>query len=135
MIRRRKFLVNKPVQLRYLFIVVVPLIILLSGLYYLMYYSVFNQILIPEAIVATLLPAMRNVNIVLLIAIPLALLLIIRLALIYSNRVVGPLPRLEKDLDKFIAGDNWVRLKVRDNDELSSFVNKVNILFEKVKAR
>ena len=52
--------------------------------------------------------------------------------LVYSNRVVGPIRRVEKELDKAIAGDFSVRVKARDKDELYGFIDKVNTLLEKV---
>ena len=131
-IRRRKYLVNKPMQLKYMSLVAIPLLMLLAGLYYLIYYAVFNEMLIPEAVVATLLPAMKKVNIILLISAPVILVLILRRALIYSNRIVGPLPRIEREIDKVLAGDYTVRIKARDNDELNEFINKVNLLVEKI---
>lgn len=130
--KRHIYLVNKAVQLRYMALVVAPLILFLMGLYYLMYYSVFSEMLIPEAIVATLLPAMRKVNIVLLVALPVTLWFVTRKALIYSNRIVGPLPRLEREIDRALQGDAHIRLKVRDKDDLRSFINKVNLLLEKL---
>ena len=131
-LRRKKYLVDKGMQFRYMALVVLPLAILLLALYYLIYYSVFKQILIPEALSLTLLPAMRNVNLVLVFAMPVALFFILRSALIYSNRVIGPIPRLERELDKVIAGDYSRRLKTRDKDELGAFVQKINLLLEKV---
>lgn len=129
---RKRFLVDRKMQFRYMALVVVPLVALMAGLYYLMYYSVFNQMLIPEAIISTLLPAMRKVNITVAIAVPVLLYLIVRAALVYSNRIIGPIPRLEKELDRAIAGDFSVRLKARDKDELNVFVNKINLLLEKI---
>lgn len=131
-LKRRKYLVSKPMQFRYMSLVAIPLVLLLAGLYYLMYYSVFSHMLIPEAIVVTLLPAMRAVNIILAVSLPVVLFLLLRIALIYSNRIIGPIPRLEKELDKFIAGDYSVRIKARDNDELREFIGKINHLLEKV---
>jgi len=113
-------------------LIAVPLVTLLAGLYYLIYYSVFNQMLIPEAITATLLPAMRKVNIVVVFAVPALLFIILRMALVYSNRIVGPLPRLEREIDKVLAGDHSVRLKARDKDELNTFIKKINLLLEKI---
>jgi methyl-accepting chemotaxis protein len=113
-------------------LVLLPLVALSALLYYLIYYSVFSQMMIPEAIVATLLPAMKNVNIIIAFASPIILYAILRTALIYSNRIVGPLPRLERELDRIISGDASVRMKVRDNDELNSFVNKLNIVLERL---
>lgn len=132
MIKRKRYLVNKPVQFRYMSLVAVPLVILSAAIYYLIYYSVFSELLIPEAIASALLPAMKKVNLVLAIAFPIALFVIIRRALIYSNRIIGPIPRLERELDKALAGDFSIRIKTRDKDELSSFVNKVNMLLERV---
>lgn len=132
-IKRRKYFVNKVVQLRYMGLVAIPLIVLLAALYYLMYYSVFSEMLIPEAIAATLLPAMKKVNIVVVISAPVLFFFILRMALIYSNRIIGPIPRIERRLNKAIAaGDYSIRLKTRNNDELSSLINKINILLEKI---
>ena len=129
---RRRYLVDRPVQFRYMGLVVIPLIFLSAALYYLIYYSVFNQMLIPEAIVMTLLPAMKKVNIVTMITAPIILYLILRITLIYSNRLVGPIPRIERELDKVIAGDYSIRIKARDKDELNRFINKINLLLEKI---
>ena len=131
-IKRHKYLVNKIFQLRYMGLVVIPLIILLTALYYLIYYSVFTEMLIPEAIVVTLLPAMKKVNLILLATVPIFLFLILKTALIYSNRIIGPVRRLERELDRVIEGDYSVRLKTRHKDELRAFVNKINMLLEKV---
>lgn len=131
--KRRRYLVDKPFQYRYMSLVAIPLVFLLAGLYYLIYYSVFRQMLIPEAIAVTLLPAMKKVNIVVAFVLPAILFLIVRASLIYSNRIIGPIPRIEKELDKAIAGDYSIRLKARDKDELNDFITKINLLLEKIK--
>ena len=128
--RRSKYLVNKTVQFRYMRLVAIPLVLLLAGLYFFIYYSVFRQMLIPEAVATTLLPAMRKVNIGLLFTLPVVFVLILRAALIYSNRIVGPIPRLERELDKVIGGDYSVRIRVRNNDELRNLIAKINTLLE-----
>ncbi len=130
--KRKHYLVDKKVQFKYVGLVAVPLVALMAALYYLIYYSVFAQILIPEALATTLLPAMKKVNFVLLIAVPLALYFIGRAALVYSNRIIGPIPRLGKEIDKALAGDYSVRFKTRDNDELKPFVDKMNALMERM---
>jgi len=111
--------------------VVVPLILISAALYYLIYYCVLNQMLIPEAVAVTLLPAMKKANSILVFVVPILLFLILRASLIYSNRIIGPIPRLEKELDKFIAGDRSVRISSRKKDELRSFISKVNAVLEK----
>ncbi len=130
--RRRRYLVNKGVQFRYMRLVIIPLILLLAALYCFIYYAVFTQILIPEAVAVTLVPAMEKVNIGLLLTAPVLLFFIIRATLVYSNRIVGPIPRLEKEIDRVIAGDYSVRIKTRNSDELKGFVDKINTLLETV---
>ncbi len=131
-IRKRRYLVKKDMQLRYMALVAIALIIALAGLYYLMYYAVLSQILIPEGVIAMLLPAMKKVNIVVAISLPVILFIILRVALIYSNRIIGPVPRIEREIDKVLAGDYSLRLKVRDKDELNHFVKKINMLLEEI---
>jgi len=132
MIKRHTYLVDKAMQFRYMALVFSPLVILLGALYYLIYYAVFTQMLIPEAVSVTLLPAMKKVNLAVAISAPVVTFLLFRAALIYSNRIIGPIPRLERELDKVISGDYSVRLMARDKDELRSFVNKINQLIEKI---
>lgn len=129
--KRRKYLINKVFQLRYMGMTVIPLFVLLLAMYYLIYFCVLNQMLIPEAVVVTLLPAMKKVNIAIAIAGPVLFLIILRMLLIYSNRIIGPVPRLERELDKFIAGDHSVRITARQQDELKTFIEKVNQVLEK----
>ena len=58
---------------------------------------------------------MKKVNIVIGVALPIFLLILLRTILIYSNRIIGPLARLEKQLDKAIkldiAGDRRGAMK------------------------
>ena len=131
-IKRRKYLVNRIFQFRHIGLVMIPLIVLLASLYCLIYYAVFREILIPEVVVATLLPAMKNVNIAIAATAPVLLFFILRAVLIYSNRIIGPICRVERELDKAIAGDYSVRVKARDKDVLYGFIDKINTLLEKI---
>lgn len=135
MLKRHKLLVKKEMQFRYLGLVIGPSVAFLIGLYWLIYYCLMNQIVIPEALATTLLPAMKKVNVVLAVSLPVLLFLILRRALIYSNRIIGPIPRLEKKLDEFIAGNYSIRLSTRQDDELKTFVEKINLALEKAEGR
>lgn len=55
--------------------------------------------------------------------------LLITLAVLL-HRTLGPIPRLEKTLDKVIQGDYSLRLGIRKKDIIHSFVQKVNALIE-----
>lgn len=130
--KRRRYFVNNTFQYRYIAVVIVPLIILMAGLYYIMYYSMFTHMLIPEAVTATLLPAMKKVNFVLLATLPVTLFLIIRAALVDSNRVVGPVSRLERELDMILAGDRSVRLNIRAKDDLKPIIDRMNRVLDTI---
>jgi len=130
--KRRRYFVNNTFQCRYIAVVIVPLIILMAGLYYIMYYSMFTHMLIPEAATATLLPAMKKVNFVLLVTLPVTLFLIIRAALVDSNRVVGPVSRLERELDMILAGDRSVRLNIRAKDDLKPIIDRMNRVLDTI---
>jgi len=132
MIRRKRYFVDKNTQMPYLGLVTVPLAVLLTAVYYAIYYAVMNQLVIPEAIASALLPAMKKVNSIMIFVLPVCFYLIVRAALIYSNKIVGPVPRIERELDRAIAGDYSVRLKTRDNDALAPMIGKVNVLLEKM---
>jgi methyl-accepting chemotaxis protein len=55
------------------------------------------------------------------------------------HRSLGPLPRLERILDKIIQGDYTLRLSIRKRDIIHSFIDKVNsviaLLEEKSKSK
>ena len=46
--------------------------------------------------------------------------------LIFSNRIAGPLYRLEKTLDKFLQGEDVDVIRLRENDELKELASKIN---------
>ena len=46
--------------------------------------------------------------------------------LIFSNRIAGPIYRLERTLDKFLAGENIEPIRLRKKDELKDLISKVN---------
>lgn len=55
------------------------------------------------------------------------------------HRSLGPIPRLERILDKIIQGDYTLRLSIRKRDIIHSFIGKVNsviaLLEEKSKSK
>lgn len=55
------------------------------------------------------------------------------------HRSIGPIPRLERTLDKIIEGDYSLRLSIRKNDIIHSFIDKANkviaLLEEKSKSK
>ena len=130
--RRRKKLLGTPLQKKLLFLIfasaVIPATIVAVCLYYLIFNLLANQLGIPESIAYNLIPVARRVNLVILISMPIALLIIWIAALRISHRIVGPLYRLEKELDAALSGKEHEPIKLRGKDEkvLHSLVEKIN---------
>ena len=89
---------------------------------------------IPEAIAGVLLPAFREVNAVLLIVAPVVLVVVLRAILVYSNKIAGPIYRLQRELDEVAKGDFNRRITFRKGDELTGVAEKLNSVLEKIKS-
>ena len=107
---------------------VVPVTIIAICLYYLIFNMLAWQLGIPEAIAYNLVPVARKVNLIILIALPIALFVIWFMALELSHRIAGPLYRLEKELNDRIEGNKSGPIQLREKDELRALADKINKL-------
>jgi methyl-accepting chemotaxis protein len=134
--RKAKF-INTPIQNKTLMLVfiaaVAPMAIVSICLYYLIFNMLAWQLGIPEIIAYNLVPVARKVNIILLISLPVVLFFIWLIALELSNRIAGPVYRLEKELDSRIDGKQTGPIKLRERDELKVLADKINKLMGKIR--
>jgi len=107
---------------------VVPTAIIAVCLYYLIFNMLAWQLGIPEAVAYNLVPVARKVNLIILIALPVALFIIWFMALELSHRIAGPLYRLEKELNERIEGKKSGPIQLREKDELKALADKINRL-------
>ena len=128
--KRRQYLLQSPIQKRYLLhsviMMIVPAAFVGACLYFLIFYLVSDQIMIPEAVVQTLKPVIVKLNYMLAFGIPSLLILLFISAIIVSHRLAGPIYRLEKDLDKIAEGDYGIRIHFRKKDRLDPLAEKIN---------
>ena len=112
---------------------VVPAAVVATCLYYLIFNIFASEVVIPEFIAYTLIPVSEQVNLILLICLPVALAIIWFMALTFSHRVSGPLYRLERELDDRIKGKRQGLIHLRKGDEtaIHSLVAKINKLIAK----
>ena len=126
-----------PVQAKYLLIVVLAMLTptLLVGfcLYHLVFYLLANQMVFPEAIMANLAPVVEQVNRLLTLLLPAVLLFFLWLALIISHRFGGPIDRLERELDRILAGDLEHPIFTRQSDDWRGVANRINALVNRLK--
>ncbi len=110
---------------------IIPAGIAVFVLYYIIFSLLEQQMATPEAITYHLIPVLQTVNLIILIAIPITLLIVLYLALVLSNRIMGPLYRIEKELDARISGEASGPIKVREKDVLKPLAEKINKLLSK----
>jgi len=129
--RKRKYL-GTALQNKLLVLIfasaVMPAAIIGVCLYYLIFSLLALQMSIPELIAYNLMPVLHKVNLIIGIALPLVLLLIWLAALELSHRIVGPVFRMERELDERIAGVKSGPIQLRKNDELKALAEKINKL-------
>ncbi len=131
--RRRKYLINKPVQIGYFGLTAwfICLGILLVGS--LTYYFTLNTIIEQIQISAQSFDALDAVNKINLIlqkklAVVFVFLVIVAAALVifYLHRVVGPIYRIEKTLRDVIEGKPFQIIRLRKKDSFKTLAETVN---------
>jgi len=135
--RRKKYLINKPVQfvfsgLTIYFIILV--IIIVGGLtYFITLNTILSQLELENKIVDAY-GILRNINLLLLKRIGTLLLILIILTFYleirFLHRIVGPLYRIEKVLNEITEGKSVEYIKLRKKDFLKSFAETVNKLID-----
>ena len=130
--KRRKKYLGTTLQNKLLIVIfgsaVIPAVIIGICMYYLIFTLLALQMVIPELIVYNLVPVLHKINLIIAIAVPIILLLIWFIALELSHRIVGPVYRLERELDERIAGVKSGPIKLRNNDEFKGLAEKLNSL-------
>jgi methyl-accepting chemotaxis protein len=135
---RSQYLTGKPTQLRYLILLMIsmlaPLIFVGGCLYYLIFTILAEQLGIPESIAYNLFPVIKKINLILAFGVPPLVLLLLGWGVLLSHRFVGPLERLEKEIDRVArSGDYTKRLRVRKKDDIRAVAEAVNRLLDRMK--
>ena len=131
--RRTLKFYRHPVQKKYLrlvlFAMICPTLLVTSCLYYLIWQTVAYELAIPELIMESLFPAFAQVNLILLVGVPVIFILVFIFAVRLAHRFAGPLYRIESELDNIIETKNFKKpIHIRQKDALHSLVSKINQL-------
>ena len=134
---RAKWFMKHPIQAKYLLIVILAMLIPVLLIGFCLYNLIFNllakQMVFPEAIMANLVPVIDRVNAFLMLALPIAVLIILWSATVISHRVAGPIEPIEGDVDQILAGDYTHRVHVRKRDDLMGVTKRINALLPLLK--
>ena len=133
--KRKKKYMGTTLQNKLLFVIfasaVIPATIVAIGMYYIIFNLLSWQIVIPELIASNIIPVLHKVNLIIAIAVPIALIVIWVVALELSHRISGPLYRMEKELDEKMSGQSKGPIRLRKKDEFQGLAAKLNKLLNK----
>ena len=134
--KRNKLLITPNLQLKFVFITVlaawIPIFILsieiLRRLNDILNAAKNADVVIQQNILASV----TVISTVLFIAVPLFTILLVYLMYVLTNRIVGPIYRLETDLDEILTGRGSRVIQFRKNDAFQTLAVKVNMLLDKL---
>ena len=133
---RKIFLIRNRLERHYLKLIalslILPTLITAGCLYYVIFNLMAEQLGIPEVVAYHLLPVVKKVNLVLMVSIPAVFLILFSIGLVLTRNLVGPIERLERELEEVVSGNLSKRLKLRKNDELKPLVDDINVLLDKI---
>ncbi len=134
---RNIFSVRSKLQRKYLRLIelsiLLPTFLVVACLYYLVFSLVAEEIAIPEFIATTLYPALERINIILVIGLPILFFGLFWWGHVLTLRLTGPIDRLNRELGEISQGDYSRRISVRKDDDLKSFVDKINMVLDAVR--
>jgi len=129
--KRKRFFANKlheEIFITVFFATLVPMLLVTILLYYLIFQITAEQFGIPEAIAYNIIPAARQVTLILLITTPVAVVALMYLAHKLTHRLVGPFDRIIRELDDRIINNKKDPIIIRKKDKFVPLVDKINKL-------
>jgi signal transduction histidine kinase len=128
--KRKSYLVNPQLQFKLLRLIVIsmllPAIVIVGSTFYFLL-VVLRKYVLTEVIVKT--------TIILGLCLFIVAIFVLTWGLVFSNRIAGPLYRLERELDKIREGNLSRRLKFRKHDEFHFLAEAINKLLDVVEKR
>jgi len=132
--RRRQFIVNPVLQFKLLFLIllsiIIPTLLTFLSLFFLIRSILLEAQINNELVYNALLFLSRKVYIILIAGFSFVTVLLLTWALIFIHRIVGPLFRLERELEKIIDGKKINKIRFRKNDSFLSLADKINRLID-----
>lgn len=137
--RRRRLLINPKIQLAYWKLILTAMFLTALLIFACLYQFLDRLVLKNPSLTLeqtrAFLELFNHASIFLLFAFPSLTITLLIWGLLISNRIAGPLYRLEKDLNRILSGEDFrSRIPIRKNDELSGLSNQINHLLEKIES-
>ncbi|MCX8081872.1 MAG: methyl-accepting chemotaxis protein [bacterium] len=137
-IRRRKYLINKPLQFIYsgiiIYLLLIGIIIAGVGTYYLTFNTILNE-LDAQGGMANAYELVKSINFLILSRVGLMLVVILLFAFVfgifYLHRIAGPIFRIERTIREIAEGKKVEPIRLRKKDFFKSLADALNKLIEK----
>ena len=113
--------------------ILLPTVLLIACFYLFLSLLISNGILVTDFDYAVLGPQLFGILMVLFAGFLIISAGLIAWTLIVSNRLCGPLYRLENEMTKFVDGDRNVTVRFRGSDELDYLAHLLNVLIDRVR--
>lgn len=131
--QRKYFFVQKRLQSKYILVAVVCSLLaaLLTGGMYALYWSIANKVIIGEN--PDMWATYRDANIVAGCILVLWLVLVTIASLVTSNKIFGPLVRIQSYIKRVGEGNFEERIALRKGDDLKPLADALNEMVENLK--
>jgi methyl-accepting chemotaxis protein len=135
--KRRIYLINKPLQFKYLFVILSTILITIGVVYFTTFYVIWDNVINEFFFVPEAAKKMGDIFVKtseLLIA-PILLLTAIfsAVSIFISHKVAGPLYRIERVAEELGKGNLDLQVRFRKGDELHYLADKLNLMINGIK--
>ncbi len=135
--KRRKYLINKPVQFIFsgitIYFILIAILIVVGLTYYITLNTILSQLELENKLVNAY-EIIKTINFILLkrigLLILLLLLFIFYVEIRFLHRIAGPLYRIEKVLKDISEGKKVEKIKLRQKDFYKSLADAVNSVID-----
>lgn len=137
-IRRKNYLINKPLQFIYsgitIYLLLIGIIVVGIGTYYLTFSTILNELEAKGGMLQAY-ELVRSINLLILKRVGVMVLVILVFAftvgVYYLHRIAGPIFRIERTIREMAEGKKVECLRLRKKDFFKSLAEAVNKLIEK----
>lgn len=137
-IRRRKYLINKPLQFIYsgitIYLLLIGIIVVGVGTYYLTFSTILNELEAQGGMLRAY-EMVKSINLLILRRVGIMLFLVLvfafTAAVFYLHRIAGPVFRIERTIREMAEGKKVEPIRLRKKDFFKSLAEAVNKLIEK----
>jgi len=136
--RRRRYLINKPLQFIYsgimIYLLLIGIIVVGVGTYYLTFNTILDE-LEAQGGLQQAYDMVRNINLLIMKRVGIMFIVVLifsfGLGVYYLHRIAGPVYRIEKTVREMAEGKKVEPIRLRKKDFFKSLAEAVNKLIEK----